>query len=127
MPGLIAALVWMALIRIAELPSPLETARPVAETMPSVTVSVRPSGLPIASTIWPTRAEDERPNDAYRRRGYGLVTPRSVHSPLGSDQRLSWHLWLITVEGGQVSIGYRRVPRERAREEGGCQSSGGER
>jgi hypothetical protein len=43
------------------------------------------------------------------------------------DPRLRWHLWLITVEGGQVSAGYRWVPREGAREEGGCQSSGDER
>src|SRR5579872_5819138 len=32
--------------------------------MPSVTVPVRPSGLPIASTISPTRTEADRPNDA---------------------------------------------------------------
>ena len=51
----------------------------------------------------------------------------SVHSRVGADLRRRWHLWMITVEGGQVSVGYRRVTREWAREEGGCQSSGGER
>ena len=64
MPGLIAALVWIALISTAELPWPSETVRPVADTMPSVTVPVRPSGLPMASTISPTFTAAERPNDA---------------------------------------------------------------
>ena len=64
LPGLIAALVWIALIRTAELPCPSDTVRPVADTMPSVTVPVRPSGLPIASTISPTRTEADLPNDA---------------------------------------------------------------
>src|SRR5262245_35792854 len=54
-PGLIGALVWMALMSTAELPWPSDTVRPVAETIPSVTVPVSPSGLPIASTISPTR------------------------------------------------------------------------
>jgi hypothetical protein len=41
-----------------------ETVRPVAETIPSVTVPARPSGLPMASTISPTRTAADRPNDA---------------------------------------------------------------
>jgi diacylglycerol O-acyltransferase / wax synthase len=40
LPGLMAALVWIALVSTAELPCPSETVRPVAETMPSVTVPV---------------------------------------------------------------------------------------
>jgi hypothetical protein len=64
--GLMGALVWMALIRTAELPWPSDTVRPVAETMPPVTVPVRPSGLPMASTISPTRNKADRPNEAGR-------------------------------------------------------------
>ncbi len=54
LPGLIAALVWMAAVISAWPPgSEAPMVRPVAETMPWVTLSVRPSGLPMASTISP--------------------------------------------------------------------------
>src|SRR5260370_14671990 len=52
------ALVWTALTMIVGgwpgMVGPV-TVRPAAETMPWVTLSVRPYGLPIASTIAPTR------------------------------------------------------------------------
>lgn len=40
------------------------TVRPSAETMPLVTLPDNPSGLPIASTIWPTASRAESPNVA---------------------------------------------------------------
>ncbi len=52
LPGLINALVWTRSVRVTPLPS--DWVRPVALTMPSVTVSERPKGLPTASTISPT-------------------------------------------------------------------------
>ena len=49
-PGLIAALVWTTSGRVAPGPPPAPegsvTLRPPAETMPFVTLPVRPSGLP---------------------------------------------------------------------------------
>src|SRR5574337_1728161 len=50
LPGLIGALVWMTLGIAAPFGS--LTVRPRALMMPSVTLLWRPSGLPIASTIW---------------------------------------------------------------------------
>src|SRR5215472_481134 len=80
LPGLMAALVWIALMITAELPWPSDTVRPVAETMPSVTVPVRPSGLPMASTTSPTRTWVDRPKDAGRSEpppSRTLITARS--------------------------------------------------
>src|SRR2546429_3424392 len=88
-PGLIAALVWMVLMSTAELPSPSDTVRPVADTIPSVTVPVSPSGLPMASTISPPRTSLDLPNVAGRiavggfctritARSSGANTPRTL-------------------------------------------------
>src|SRR4051812_959318 len=52
LPGLIAALVWIT--PGSATPFSSFTVRPSALTMPSVTLLWRPSGLPMASTIWPT-------------------------------------------------------------------------
>jgi hypothetical protein len=102
LPGLIGALVWIVLMRTAELPCPSDTVRPVADTMPSVTVPVSPSGLPMARTISPTRTALDLPKVAGRRvpvapctritaRSSGANTPRTVAPsalpPLGS---LTW-------------------------------------
>lgn len=43
---------------------PSLTVRPVADTMPWVTLDDSPSGDPIASTIWPTCTFEESPKDA---------------------------------------------------------------
>ena len=52
LPGLIGALVWIRLG--SEMPLPSWPVRPRALTMPLVTELERPSGLPMASAIWPT-------------------------------------------------------------------------
>ena len=57
-PGLIAASVWMKFSKVL-MPSPV---RPSAETMPLVTLWLKPNGLPIASTTSPTRRLSEEPN-----------------------------------------------------------------
>jgi hypothetical protein len=49
---LIEASVWMKFCR----PSPRMPLRPIAETMPEVTVWVKPNGLPMATTKSPTRS-----------------------------------------------------------------------
>ena len=57
LPGLSAASVWIAPVIFA--PSSAEISRPSAETMPLVSVSLRPYGLPIAYTGSPTWTELE--------------------------------------------------------------------
>ncbi len=54
---MIAALVWIAFCRTTPLPS--DSSRPSALMMPSVTLDWRPSGLPIAIAMSPTRSLDE--------------------------------------------------------------------
>jgi hypothetical protein len=64
LPGLIAAEVWITSGKVAPgdpLPCGSDTVRPTAETIPSVTLLARPSGLPMASTMSPTRSFDESP------------------------------------------------------------------
>ena len=59
LPGLIAASVWMRLLRFV-LPSAV-IERPLADTMPLVTeLEYVPSGLPIAMTSWPTLSASSR-------------------------------------------------------------------
>ncbi len=67
LPGLMAADVCTMLAMVAPVPPPLlpsVTVRPVADTMPCVTLEDRPSGDPIASTIWPTSTFAESPKRA---------------------------------------------------------------
>jgi hypothetical protein len=52
LPGLIAASVWIIGTSMRPI---VWRSRPMAETMPVVTVLERPKGLPIAITFWPTR------------------------------------------------------------------------
>ncbi len=60
MPGLIAASVWMRLVRWT--PAWTSMLRPVAEMIPVVTVLVYvPSGEPMAIASWPTLMSAERP------------------------------------------------------------------
>ncbi len=62
-----AADVCTMLPMVAPVPPPLlpsVTVRPVAETMPCVTLEDSPSGEPIASTICPTPTFEESPKRA---------------------------------------------------------------
>ena len=52
LPGLMAASVWMHSILKLEFSE--RTCLPIADTMPLVTVLVRPAGLPMATTFSPT-------------------------------------------------------------------------
>src|SRR5262249_39480894 len=64
LPGLMAAEVWITSGKVAPgdpLPCGSDTVRPTAGTIPSVTLLARPSGLPMASTMSPTRSFDESP------------------------------------------------------------------
>ena len=60
LPGLIAASVWMRLLRDWSPSVVIE--RPLAETMPLVTeFEYVPSGLPMATTSWPTLSASDSP------------------------------------------------------------------
>jgi hypothetical protein len=62
LPGLIAAEVCTMLAMVAPVPPPVLpslTVRPVADTMPCVTLDDSPSGEPIARTICPTSTLEE--------------------------------------------------------------------
>ena len=78
LPGLIAASVWMRLLRFW-LPS-VVIVRPLADTMPLVTeFEYVPSGLPIATTSCPTLSSLERPSCATGRSVPSILTiARSV-------------------------------------------------
>ena len=66
LPGLIAASVWMRLLRVW--PSSVVMVRPVADTIPLVTeLEYVPSGLPIAMTSWPTFNASDTPSAAVAR------------------------------------------------------------
>ena len=55
-PGLSAASVWITLSMMrTSRPARAGSDRPSALTTPAVTVPAKPSGLPIATTSWPTR------------------------------------------------------------------------
>ena len=67
LPGLIAASVCTALMYdegSSSLPPPVVTGRSSALTMPAVTVELRPSGEPRATTPSPIRRVLEAPSDA---------------------------------------------------------------
>src|SRR3954468_21070566 len=60
LPGLMAASVWMRLVSDSLLS--VVIARPLADTMPLVTeLEYVPSGLPIATTSWPTLSASDSP------------------------------------------------------------------
>src|ERR671912_247926 len=61
-PGLMAASVWMALMKDWSSSSPGVTGRSRALTIPDVTVESSPSGAPTATTWSPTTTSSERPN-----------------------------------------------------------------
>jgi hypothetical protein len=62
LPGFSGASVWITLSIIR--PEGARSVRPSADTIPAVTVHWKPSGLPIATTICPTRSVADRPSSA---------------------------------------------------------------
>src|SRR5665213_3200315 len=89
-PELMAASVWMMLVRVSVVPtllSPAWTVRPVAETIPDVTVGVpadRPRALPRAMTASPTWSWREFPKVMAWRFDGGELIFRRATSLLGS-------------------------------------------
>ena len=70
LPGLSAASVWMT--SSTTRPAAVGSERPSADTMPAVTLPARPSGLPSATTSWPTRRVEASPCST----GGGVVAAR---------------------------------------------------
>ena len=62
LPGLSAASVWITFSTTR--PCGTGSERPSAETTPAVSVPPKPSGLPIATTSWPTRSRSASPSSA---------------------------------------------------------------
>ena len=79
MPGLIGAVVWTRSPRLTPLPSDWE--RPTALTIPSVSVPLRPKGLPIASTMSPALTVVESANLA----GLRSVAPETFNTARSFD------------------------------------------
>lgn len=83
LPGLIGASVWMPsmyAVGASALPDSFTvTGRSTADTIPCVTVPGSPSGEPTATTVAPTRADEESPVSRGRRRSSAstLITARS--------------------------------------------------
>ena len=101
LPGLMDASVWITF----GIWKPLGASilRATAETMPVVTVRVKPNGLPIATTGSPTSAEPESPSGTGTafpsRSGSTLSTARSVSGsrPFTSASTGSWFSSKLTV------------------------------
>lgn len=64
LPGLMAASVWIALMKEYSSSLPAVTGRFKADTIPEVTVLVNPSGDPMATTPSPIRRSSEEPIEA---------------------------------------------------------------
>src|SRR5207249_1180300 len=62
LPGLRATSLWM--MPSIRRPEVARMVRPSALTTPADTVELKPSGLPIATTSWPTRSAAELPSSA---------------------------------------------------------------
>ncbi len=102
LPGLMAAEVWIMLGMVAPVPPVPDvslTVRPVAETIPWVTLEDSPSGEPIASTICPTCTSEESPNLAGRRPSgirSSLMTARSCSGKDDTRRAVSGRLlWAV--------------------------------
>src|SRR5581483_835370 len=81
------AVVWIAsaiVVGCAPAEADALTVRPSADTMPWLTLPVRPSGLPMASTIWPAFTSSELPNVATFRLLASLSTRMTARSPAGN-------------------------------------------
>ena len=83
LPGLSAASVWMTFSTSRlDRPSRVDSDRPSALTTPAVTVPAKPSGLPMATTSWPTRSRAASPSGAGR--GLPPVVRTTARSDSGS-------------------------------------------
>ena len=91
LPGLIAASVWMKFSKVL-IPS---CWRPVALTMPCVTVCPTPKGLPMASTTSPTRISSVRPN---------TIVGRSVRSTFNKAKSVSGSVPTTVAEALRPSL-----------------------
>ncbi|OGT96272.1 MAG: hypothetical protein A3I79_00700 [Gemmatimonadetes bacterium RIFCSPLOWO2_02_FULL_71_11] len=112
LPGLIAASVWMKswiAYRAFSSTSP-SSRRPLALMMPAVTVKVKPSGLPTASTQSPIRTWSELPKTIVGRLAASILmtatsvlgsrpTTRAVKTRLSSSRTVTWSAsattWLL--------------------------------
>ena len=83
LPGLSAASVWMTSSMTR--PAAVGSERPRADTMPAVTLPARPSGLPSATTSWPTRRVEASPELDRRRRVATRVQDREVGQRVAAD------------------------------------------
>ena len=95
LPGLIAALVWIAFWSVAP-PCPSDSCRLRALTMPSVTLELRPSGLPIAIAMSPTSSLVESAKTAGFSPAPGtLITARSSCGNVPT--RVPFRMWPVDV------------------------------
>ena len=77
LPGLSAASVWIT--SSTTRPSPVGSDRPRPDTMPAVTLPASPSGLPRATTSWPTCSCEALPSST----GGGTSAARPEHGEIG--------------------------------------------
>ena len=84
LPGLSAASVWIT----SSIGRPLRDAseRPSAETTPAVTVESKPSGLPIATAIWPRLSVAAVAEHGRRQAGAMRLEQRQVGVGIGAEQ-----------------------------------------
>ena len=84
LPGLSAASVWIT----SSIGRPLRDAseRPSAETTPAVTVELKPSGLPIATAIWPRLSVAAVAEHGRRQAGAMRLEQREVGVGVGAEQ-----------------------------------------
>ena len=87
LPALIAASVWMKSSKVVTPSWP----RPVALTMPIVTVWLKPSELPIASTTSPTSSVSERPRRISGRFGQVDLEQRELGFRVRADELRHGH------------------------------------
>src|SRR2546421_4916041 len=111
LPGLMAALVWMA-PRICPPPLPSLTVRSRALTRPPVAVPTMPSGLPRATTLWP---DLHGGGVAQRRRGQvlrGDLDDGEVVVGVGADdvrrqgRAIGKHHRIVGAVGHHVVVGH---------------------
>ena len=101
LPGLIAASVWMALMKDWSPASPPGvTGRFRALTMPLVTVLSRPSGAPTAITWSPTTTELEAPSGSERQAGAVHLDHRQVVGRVAPDD--PWPARVVPLENSTV-------------------------
>ena len=103
LPGFSGAVCWMTLS--ISRPCTPRSERPVALTMPAVTVESKPSGLPIATASWPGRAEPRRLEVRERQRAALHLEQREVGGRVAPDQP----------RAERAPVGQRRVHAVRAR------------